>query len=600
MAHPTMTPSETPETLRFGEFELDVAAYELRRRGRAVRLERRPMDLLILLVERRRQLVTRADIVDRLWGPGVFVDVEMGINTAVRKVRQALRDPVEAPLFVETVAGKGYRFVAEVTAAAAPAAASSRVTVAVLPFENLGVDPDRQYLADGLTEETIAVLGQIDPEHIGVIARTSVRAYKRTTTALDQIGRELRVGYLVESSIRAEGARLRITSKLVRVADQVQMWAASYDSEPSSMLAFQRELSGAIAEQIRLRLSPARLSALERRQTRHPEAYDLYLRGRFFWNHLTPPTTRRAIEHYTQATRLDPDYALAWSGIADAYVASPINGDAPPREVLPRAREAAEHAVRAEPQLAEAQASLGMVLFWQDMDAPAGIAALRRAIELDPAYELAHRMLGVVLAHAGRLAEAAAPLRRARELEPLNPMSHALSSHGAFLARDYRGALPFARQAIVVDPEFWIGHFLLAQAAEQLGEDDLAFEELAHAARLSGGNSKALALRGYLLARRGRTREAREVLETLEAASGARYVPPVAMALVNAGLGDRDAAMAWLERAGDARDVHLVYLPMDPKWDALRSDARFSAFLERCGLGSWSAAGPNAAPPPLG
>src|SRR5262249_34590620 len=192
-----------------------------------------------------------------------------------------------------------------------------------------------------------------------------------------------------ESRIGAEGARWRITSKLVRVRDQLQMWAASYDSEPSSMLAFQRELSAALAEQIRLRLSPARLSALARRQTRHPEAYDLYLRGRFFWNHFTPPTTRRAIEHYRGATRLDPDYALAWSGIADAYVASPINGDAAPREVLPHAREAAENAVRAEPDLAEAQTSLAMVTFWQGWDAEAALALLDRAVALDSGYELA-------------------------------------------------------------------------------------------------------------------------------------------------------------------------------------------------------------------
>jgi Tfp pilus assembly protein PilF len=264
--------------------------------------------------------------------------------------------------------------------------------------------------------------------------------------------------------------------------------------------------------------------------------------------------------------------------------------------VLPRAREAAERAVRAEPALAEAQTSLGMVIFWQEGDAPAAVAALRRAIESDPAYELAHRMMGVIVAHAGQSAEGGEALRRAREIEPLNPMSHALSSHAAFLARDYRGAIPFARHAIIVDPQFWIGHFLLAQAAERLDQHEVAFEELESAARLSGGNSKVLALRGFLLARRERTKEAREVLGTLEATARARYVPPVAMALVNVGLGDRDAVFAWLERAHAARDVHLVYLPMDPKWDALRSDARFVAFLERCGFADWAPASPTAGP----
>jgi TolB-like protein/DNA-binding winged helix-turn-helix (wHTH) protein/Tfp pilus assembly protein PilF len=621
-----MPPPEPLSTFRFGEFELDQAAYELRRRGRPVRLERRPMDLLILLVERRRQLVSRVDIVQRLWGEGVFVDVEMGVNTAARKVRQALGDSPEAPAFVETVQGKGYRFIADVEvvggreaipptsdprsvldvgrraglAAAGiavsllvafvswnrlrPEAPPARVTLAVLPFENLGHDPERDYLADGLTEETIAALGQIDPEHLSVIGRTSTLAYRRSGKSLDQMGEELGVAYVVESSLQAEGARLRITSKLVRMRDQVQIWSASYDSEPTSMLALQRELSAAIAEQVRLRLSPERLSALARRQTRHADAYDLYLRGRYYWNQFTPPTTREAIKYFERATVLDPNYALAWSGLADAYVASPINGDAAPLEVLPRARAAAEHAVRADPNLAEAQSSMAMVHFWDGWDVPAAEAAFRRALVLDPGYELAHRMLGVVLAHAGRHAEAKPLARRSRELEPLVPMSHALSSHVAYLAGEHAEAVSLARQAIVIDPEFWIGHFLLGEAAEGIGENDLALEEVATAARLSGANSKALAIRGYVLARLGRTNEAREVLSTLESVGRVRYVPPYASALVHAGLGEREAALQWLARAYDVRDVHLVYLPVDPKWDGLRADPRLRALLQRCGL----------------
>ena len=427
-------------------------------------------------------------------------------------------------------------------------------------------------------------MGQIDPEHVAVIGRRSVMVYKQTTRTLAEIGRELRASHLVEGSIRTEGARLRITSRLIRVSDQVQIWSASYDSEPSSMLAFQRELAAAIAEQIRLRLSPERLAALARRLTRHPEAYDLYLRGRYLWNQLTPPTTREAIKCFARATELDRDYALAWSGLADAYAASPITGDAPPLEVMPRAREAAANAVRADPGMAEAQTSLGVVAFWHEWDCLAAEAALRRAIALDPGYDYAPRMLGVVLATMGRHAESLAPLRRARELDPLNPMNHALSSHATFLAGDYAAAMPFARQAIVVDPGFWIAHFLLAQAAERLGDYDLAFEKLGQAARLSGANSKAVSLRGYLLAKLGRTDEARAVLAALEETSRARYQPPYAMALIHAGLGEHDAAFAWLDRAYDVRDVHVVYLPVDPKWDPLRGDPRFPALLKRCGL----------------
>ena len=305
-----MQPPDVPKTFRFGDFELDVAGYSLRRGGQQVRLERRPMDLLILLVQRRRELVSRNDIVERLWGPGVFVDVDMGVNTAIRKIRQVLGDAPETPAFVETVSGKGYRFIAAVEAvqpAAAPSA-SRAVTLAVLPFENLGGTPEHDYIADGFTEEATTALGQIDPEHLSVIGRTSVMGYKRTTKSLADIGRELGATYVIEGSIRAEGQRWRVTSKLIRVRDQVQTWSASFDSEPSSMLEFQRELSQAIAEPIRLRLSPERLTALGRRQSRSPEAYDLYLRGRHLWNQLTPPTNRRAVEHFARATELDPEY----------------------------------------------------------------------------------------------------------------------------------------------------------------------------------------------------------------------------------------------------------------------------------------------------
>jgi TolB-like protein/Flp pilus assembly protein TadD len=587
-----MPVSDARETLRFRDFELDLGAYELRRQGRPVRLERQPMDLLILLVERRRQLVTRGDIIDRLWGKDVFVDVETGVNTVVFKVWQALRDSPDAPAYVETVPGKGYRFIAPVEVVSGPRTAVSRVTLAVLPVENLSGDPEREYLADGLAEDTIASLGQIDPEHVGVIGRTSIMAYKRTTKSLAEIGHELGADYLVEGSLRAENGRLRITSKLIRVGDQVQVWSESYDREPTPLLDLQRELSTVIAQQIRIRLSPERLNALARRHTRNADAYDLYLRGRYFGNQLTPATNKRAVEYYERATALDPEYALAWSGIADAFSASPINSDVPPRQVSHRAREAAERAVRADPDLAETQTSLGYVNFLLDWNWPTAEAAFRRAIAFDPSYSRAHVVLGHVLSQMGRQSEAETAIRRAREVEPLNAMVHAMSSQVAFQGRDYPAAVEHARQAIIVDPEFWIGHVQLGQAYEQLGRSDPAFESLMNAGRFSDGNSKAMSFRGHLLAKLGRVDEARDVLRTLEAVSRDRYVPPHAMALVHASLGERDAVFEWLDRAYEARDVHLIFLPVDPRWDACRADPRFGALLARCGFVSSAGSAP--------
>ena len=579
-----MQPPDSPKTFRFGDFELDVAGFSLRRGGRQVRLERRPMDLLILLLQRRRELVSRNDIVERLWGTDVFVDADMGVNTAIRKIRQVLGDAPETPAFVETVSGKGYRFIAEVEAVqSAPAPSASRaVTLAVLPFENLGGTPEHDYLADGFTEEATTALGQIDPQHLSVIGRTSVMRYKRTTKSLAEIGRELGATYVIEGSIRAEGNRWRVTAKLIRIIDQVQTWSASFDSEPDSMLEFQRELSEAIAEPIRLRLSPERLTALGRRQSKSPEAYDLYLRGRHLWNHLTPPTNRRAVEHFERATELDPEYSLAWSGLADAFSASPINADVRPLDVWPRARDAAARAVGSGPDIPESRTSQGMVEYWLDWNWRESEAAYKKALALDPSHTHAYGMLGVLLGTAGRHNEARAAMRRARELDPLHPINHALSAHVALLARDYSAGLEFARRATVVGPALWIGYFQLAWAHERLGNVELALEALKDAETFSSGNSKMISLRGYILATSGHRDEAARILSTLEAIAHDRYVPPYAFALIYAGLEDREGAVAWLERAYTVRDVHLIWLPMDARWDAFRTEPTFVGLIERC------------------
>lgn len=577
-------------TLRFGNFELDLAAYELRCSGKAVRLERQAMDLLILLAKRRGEMVPRAEIVERLWGADVFVDVETGINTAIRKLRQALRDSPKSPTFIETVSGKGYRFIAHVSNVEQRDATphrerrSSRIMLAVLPFENLSRKPEQEYFSDGLTEETISYLGQTNPESLGVIARTTSMAYKDTRKSIRDIGDELDVDYVLESSVQREDKRVRITSQLIRVNDQTHVWASHYDRELTGVLDIQRELSMEIARHVHLQLNPARLASLTQNQTRDAEAYDLYLRGLYFWNQLSPPTTKKAIEFYSRATEIDPGYALPWSGLAETYSTAPISGDAMPMEVWPCARDAAARAVAAAPDLAETQTSLGFVKFWLDWEWSAAEEAFRRAIALNPSYALAHRMLGITLSHMGVREESLAAARRARELDPLNPSHQALSAQIAFTARDFSLAVQFAQQAIAIDPEFWVGHFQLGQVYEQLGKTELAVHALNNAGRLSGGNSKAIAYRGHILAKSGRIAEAEEVLKTLDRVSRDRYVPPYTFALVHAGLGNDELALQWLERAYDAHDVHLVLLAIDPKWDRFRTQPGFEAIVEHCGF----------------
>jgi TolB-like protein/tetratricopeptide (TPR) repeat protein len=549
-----------------------------------VKLQPKVFDTLQMLVENHGRLVDKDTFLKSLW-PDTFVE-EATLAHCVSELRRILRQESGGQEFIETLAKRGYRFLCPVKTThpdAAPAARPETV-LAVLPFENLGPEMDREYLADGLTEEVISALGQVDPAKLSVIGRTTVMRYKHTTRSLQEIGSELNASFLLESSLRSEAGRVRVTSKLIRASDQVQTWSASYDSEPKSMLAFQRELSTTIAQQVQLRLSPVGLEALARRQAHNPEAYDAYLHGRYYWNLFTPVTTRKSVECYSRATQLDPNYALAWSGLADAYASSPIHADIRPRDVWDKARTAAERAIDSEPDLAETQTSFGFVQFWLDWDWTAAEAAYRRAIAVDPNYSLVYRLLGILLGHAGhREDEARRAMDRARSLDPLQAMHHALSAQVAFLGRDFKAALEFARHASVVLTDFWIANLQMAQAFEQLGEYQHALDALSRGG-FGGENSKVASLRGYVLAKMGRESEARKVAETLQALSRERYIPPYAVAQVYAGLGDTDEAFLWLDRAVDDHDVHLAMLPMEPKWDALRAHPRLAEILRTCGL----------------
>ena len=587
---------------RFGDFELDMTAYEVRRKGRRVKVAKQTMELLMLLVQHRGRLVSRDEIVGRLWGKDVFVDVNTSVNTAIRKIRQTLGDSPEAPAFIETVPGRGYRFIAPIEVVSAvgqsrsmaistpsSAAASDELQVAntaitVLPFKILGDVPERQYVADGLSDETASCLARVDPEHLRVKGRTV--AYRGTRKSIADIGRELSVDYLVEGSIQVEGARFRITVTLLRVHDQEHIWSETYERQPSSLLGLQQELSTAIAEQIRLRLSSNFFKEISLRQTQNSGAYDAYLRGRYFEHQRTPEGNKRAIQYFEHAIALDPNYALAWSSLAFTHAASAMNSDSPPSEVGTRARDAASQALRANRNLAETQFVAAYINFLLDWDWNAAEFGFQRAILLDKSNATSFRYLGHTLSQMQKKTEAESAMQSARQLDPLDAMNYALSAQVSFQNRVFSAAIVHAHRAIAINPALWIGYIQLGQAYEQLGEPELALEALTDATRLSHGNSKSLSLRGYVTARADRTAEAREVLQTLESLSRQRYVPPSAMALIHAGLGERDLAFEALEAAYAAKDIHLIFLPVDPKWDAYRNDPRFQSVLERCGFNS--------------
>jgi TolB-like protein/Flp pilus assembly protein TadD len=566
---------------RFGDFLLDPRDKQLFRDGRPVQLKPKAFQTLLLLIENRGHLLSKEEFLKRLW-PGTFVE-EVILAQNISQLRKALAGTF-GEAFIETVPRLGYRFVAQVEIVNNRESAPSPTVVAVLPFENIGGSPEPEYLADGLTEEVITSLGQVEPARIHVIGRTSVMAYKRSPKSIAEIGHELGAAFLLESSMRTEGGRIRVTAKLIRVSDQVQIWGSSFDAEPTSMLTFQHELSKALAEQIRLRLSPERLELLNRRQTANVGAYDAYLRGRYYWNHFTPATTRRAVECFRRATELDPTYALAWSGIADAFSSAPIHADADPAQVWQKAKQAVENALRSEPELPETQTSVGLLKFWLDWDWKAAESALRHAIRLDASYSLAHRMLGILLAHRREDGEARAEMQCARSLDPLDAMHHALSAQVAFVTRDFQGALEHARQSSIILPDFWIGYYQAAQAYVERGEHAVAVEALRKAAEFGARNSKVISLRGYALAQSAETGEALAAIEEMKVTSQQSYFPPYAIALVYAALRDTHAVFEWLDHGLRCHDVHLALLPADPKWDWLRSHRRFVELLERCGM----------------
>ena len=553
-----------PAPIEFENFVIDTAAYQLRRGKRVIKLERLPMELLLLLVERRGALVSRHDIVARLWGGNVFVDIENGINTAVRKLRLALHDDPRHPRYIETVAAKGYRFVAPIFSS--QAGASPPVMLAILPFQNLSNDPAQEYFADGLTEETIAVLGAMAGGTLVVVARTSSMAYKRTKKSITQIGRELGVKFILESSVRRENDHVRVTAQLIRVQDQAHLWAESYDSISSSILKIQAQIARAIAEQVQIRLDPRQQALLTKPKTHDVDAHDAYLRGRFHWNQRTRGQITRAIEYFQQAILIDPSYGVAFAGLADAYAILPITCDAATSDCLGPAIDAANSAVRCDPSSAEAHCALAACKFWMGWDWTTAEAEARKAIELNGSFALAHLVCAHILSNRGQHGAADAEIATARQLDPLSPHIHTVRAQLLYQAGRYAEGEASVRKALVLGPKYWVAHTVLGKIELALEHFDPALSSLQTAFELADGNTEPLSLQGYCYARQGKRTEARRILELLAELSARRYVPPYNFAMVYAGLDDIDSATTWLRRAHAERDVRMVFLPVDPKW----------------------------------
>jgi TolB-like protein/Tfp pilus assembly protein PilF len=558
----------------FGSFVLDAGGFRLLNGAHPVPIERRPLELLIMLVERHDELLSRREITARLWDADAEVDTEGGLHTVVRKIRAALGDSAERPLFIETIPGKGYRFIAAV---------SATVTIAVLPFEDASGGTADEHLTDGLTEALIGALGGVAPERLRVIARTSSMVYRRVARTAQEIGRELGAHYLVEGTLRHQGQRLRISATLVRTRDHVQVWSEVYERSPADLPALEQEIAAAIAWHAGVGMpSPARSGAESPAQD--PDAFDLYLRGRWYWHQRRPDTMTRAEQCFQEAIAKTPLYAPAHAALAGIYVLQILINTADAVDRWRRARLAAEAALRLDPHLGEAHAALAMVDFYVGWDWASAERSFRRAIALNPNDAIAHQFYAHLLSNSLRHDEAIAEIERARAIDPLAPSMHTLAA--MFYAYTGRHDAGFAavRHALTLDPDHFQAHVVLGHLYDRTDDPDAALESYRRAHRLSGGNALLLGFQGWVLGRTGRTDDARQITATLEQIALSRHVPPCAFALVFAGLGDREAAFHQLDRAYESRDVFLIMLTCAHWWDPLRSDKRFQDLLRRTGF----------------
>ena len=459
-------------------------------------------------------------------------------------------------------------------------AAAARIeSLAVLPLENLSGDPQQDYFADGMTEELIADLGQI--EALRVISRTSVMRYKKTDKPLPQIAKELKVDAVIEGSVLRAGNRVRVTAQLIRASTDRHLWAQSYERELGDVLALQGDVARAIAEQVRIKLTPEQQARFVPARPVNPEAHDAYLKGRYYWNLRTESGLNKGIDYFQQAVEKDFGYAQAYAGLADSYLLQTAWARMAPREAYPRAKAAALKALEIDETLAEAHTSLGTVELAYEWNWSGAEKEYKRAIELNPSYATAHNFYAMYLSYMGRHDEAIAEIGRAEELDPLSPIINAIGGFVLFFARRYDEAIAQCRRTLELNAGFHPAHLYLGWAYEQKKLYGEAISEYQKAMALEQGSPRLAAGLAGAYAAAGNRTEALKIVSNLTELSKRRYVPPYDIAQIYTALHDFDQACAWLEKAYEERTYLLVMLKVDPRNDPVRSDPRFQDLLRR-------------------
>ncbi|MCM2268800.1 MAG: protein kinase [Thermoanaerobaculia bacterium] len=463
--------------------------------------------------------------------------------------------------------------------AATPAELRAPTTLAVLPFTNRTGDAGAEFLSDGLAEQILNSLARL-PD-LKVLARATCFRFRDRAGEPVEVGRELGAGAVVTGRVFQVSGRLVVQSELTDVGEGVQLWGEQYDRRTDDLLAVQLEIGREVAQALGHRLAPGRPGRAERPLTENPRAYELHLRGRHFLNRRTIDAMRKAVELLQAAVEADPRYALAWSGLADAWSLLARYGGEPPRDVMPRAREAALRALEESDDLAEPHVSLGQVLWYYEWDLPAAVQEFQRAIAINPNYAQAHHWLAFDLAEVGRIDEAEAAMARALEIDPLSLIIRTNAGTVAYFARRFELAVERCDRALELDAAFAVGHQWRGRSLEALGRRDEAIAAFRAAELQLGDEPETMASLGHALARAGRRDEAEAIASRLEAMSASRYVSPYWRAVLQAGLDHRDAALDLLTSAIDARADWVVALPVEPIFDEFRELPRFRDLLAR-------------------
>lgn len=639
--------SHTP-TYRFGPYELRTRTREFYKYGTKLKLRPQPFRVLQILVEHAGDVVTREELHDALWPETTFVDFEHGLNNSIKELRRVLNDSPSEPRYIETLPRLGYRIIVPVetsdlrtvnesvsafpVAAAEPdrpaeikeagvdrlrpfprwtlgiglgflalmivagyltgwhlpvrsSEASGRVMLAVLPFENLTGDAGQEYLGDGVTEELISQLGQTDPRHLGVIARTSVMHYKNSREPLQEIGRALQVQYALEGSVRRAPGRLRITAQLVDMQGQT-LWSREYDRDASDLLAIQGEIAREISDEIRFKLGGSEPAVLRKTPPANPatnQAHDLYLRGTYFLNKRNVSGLQQAVSYFQQAIAKDPGYATAYAALANSYALLGGYSGGLQTQYMPKAREAALRAVELDGNLPEAHVALALIAQNYDWDWQTAEKEYRQAIQLNPNYATAHHWYAEHLALMGRFDEAFAESEKARQIDPLSMIIAADKGVILYYARQYDDSIKQFDAVQEMEPTFLrVGMIVYPQVEKELYPE--ALHSLEHEHQVDGESAWHWARLAYVYGRSGRKRQALQALEKVKGLNQRQPLDPGVLLWANLGTGDREQVFFWMEKAYSQHSNILSMLKVDPAFDSLRGDPRFQSMLHRVRL----------------